>query len=86
MLTTGHAVLQAIAFPAFIGLLAGYLTYDCLHYAIHHGTYRSWRPLKAVRTAHMDHHYRHTDAGFGISSPLFDVLLGTLPPSKGRGA
>ena len=74
--------MQAYAFPTFIGLLAGYLTYDCLHYAIHHSSYRSGRALKLVRAAHLDHHYRHTDAGFGITSPLFDVLLGTLPPHK----
>ena len=74
--------MQAVAFPAFTGLLGGYLIYDCLHYAMHHGGggYRAWGPFAAVRAAHMDHHYRHMAAGFGISSPLFDVLLGTRPP------
>ena len=30
----------------------------------------------------MGHHFRDPDHGFGITSPLLDVLLGTLPPQK----
>ena len=35
-----------------------------------------------VRAAHMQHHFRDPYHGFGITSPLMDVLLGTLPPKR----
>jgi len=30
----------------------------------------------------MGHHFRDPHHGFGITSPLLDVLLGTLPPKQ----
>lgn len=65
------------------GMLLGYIAYDCIHYYIHHGS--PWLgPLKILKTAHMCHHYQEKDAGYGISSRLFDVLLGTSALSLGR--
>lgn len=58
------------------GMLLGYIAYDCIHYYIHHGSPRLG-PLKNLRTAHMCHHYQEHDSGYGISSRLFDVVLGT---------
>lgn len=31
---------------------------------------------------HMNHHFRIRDKGFGISSSLWDIVFGTLPPAK----
>ena len=66
---------QVAVFPVFTGVLLGYLTYDCIHYAIHHGALpkRSW--LAAIKRAHLEHHSRRPDANFGISSPMVDILL-----------
>ena len=41
--------LQALALPTLLGILMGYLTYDCLHYAMHQGVGRRWPLLKQAR-------------------------------------
>jgi sterol desaturase/sphingolipid hydroxylase (fatty acid hydroxylase superfamily) len=64
--------------PFFAGFLIGYLLYDYTHFWIHHFTPRtSWG--KSVKRHHMDHHFVHHDARWGVSSALWDVILGTLP-------
>lgn len=62
-----------VALAIFGGMLLGYVSYDCLHYFMHSGLLGG--PLKA---SHMRHHYMNPTAGYGISSPLFDWMLGTL--------
>ena len=61
----------------FAGFLSGYLVYDMTHYALHHATFHSaW--LKALKRHHMQHHFVDSSCGYGVSSPLWDVLLGSL--------
>jgi sterol desaturase/sphingolipid hydroxylase (fatty acid hydroxylase superfamily) len=64
--------------PAFAGFVAGYLAYDMLHYGTHHAPMRRgiW---KALKRHHMRHHYKTPDQRFGVSSPLWDIVLGTQP-------
>jgi sterol desaturase/sphingolipid hydroxylase (fatty acid hydroxylase superfamily) len=53
----------------------GYITYGLSHFAIHH--VRFHRKF-AVRWAsnHRIHHH-HPDANFGVTTPLWDIVLGT---------
>jgi dihydroceramide fatty acyl 2-hydroxylase len=73
------------ALPLFAGMGYGYVAYDCLHYAIHHSRADGGRGclrlplLRDLRRRHMHHHYRDHGSGYGISSSLYDVLLGTSP-------
>ncbi len=62
--------------PFFIGFLMGYLFYDLTHYAIHHFNMHSKFWL-AIKNHHMKHHYQDPDKGFGVSSPLWDIIIGT---------
>jgi len=64
--------------PVFSGLIAGYLTYDMLHYATHHIPMHE-RYGKFLRKYHMLHHFKTPDQRFGVSSPLWDLVFGTLP-------
>jgi len=64
--------------PIFSGFLAGYLIYDLTHYATHHFPMRSGF-LKFLKRYHMQHHYKTPDKRFGVSSPLWDIVYGTLP-------
>ena len=64
--------------PVFSGLLSGYLTYDMLHYGMHHIQIRS-KALKFVRKHHMQHHAKTPDMRFGVSSPLWDFVFRTYP-------
>ncbi len=66
------------ALPMFAGMGYGYVAYDCLHYALHHhGQGLPGGMLQDLRQRHMHHHYKNSCTGYGISSVVFDVLLGT---------
>lgn len=71
---------QESVVPLFTGIGIGYLAYDCMHYCFHHGSNVAERGFMGVlRRAHLQHHFKTPDAGFGISSPLFDLLLKSQP-------
>ena len=69
------------AFPVFAGLLVGYLVYDYTHYYVHHFVPRSALG-KRLREQHMRHHFQDHRFGYGVSSPLWDVVFGTLPRKR----
>ena len=60
----------------FGAFLTGYLIYDMFHYAIHHVELKGklWNVLK---THHLKHHYNDPTKGFGVSSPIWDVIVGS---------
>jgi 4-hydroxysphinganine ceramide fatty acyl 2-hydroxylase len=62
--------------PFFVGFLTGYLFYDMTHYAVHHFNMRSKLWLK-IKNHHMKHHYMDSKKGFGVSSPVWDEVMGT---------
>lgn len=62
--------------PFFAGFLIGYLFYDMTHYAVHHFNMHNKFWL-AIKHHHIKHHYKDPDRGFGVSSPLWDVVFGT---------
>ena len=63
--------------PAFAGLVTGYLIYDMIHYSVHHV-----RPRTAIgrylKKHHFRHHYQDPNKNYGVSSPVWDVIMGTL--------
>ncbi len=63
------------------GFLFGYAGYLGVHYAVH-----AYNPpknfLKVLWVNHAIHHYKDPDSSFGVSSPLWDYLLGTLPKKE----
>jgi len=63
--------------PIFAGFIIGYLGYDLLHDLAHHGHSGS-RVGRFLRTYHFQHHYARPQAHFGISSPLWDHIFGTV--------
>ncbi|WOL10735.1 dihydroceramide fatty acyl 2-hydroxylase FAH1-like [Canna indica] len=65
----------------FGGGLLGYVIYDCTHYYLHHGQ-PSKEPAKHLKRYHLNHHFRIQTKGFGITSSLWDIVFGTLPPEK----
>jgi 4-hydroxysphinganine ceramide fatty acyl 2-hydroxylase len=69
--------------PFFIGFLTGYLFYDLTHYAIHHFNMHNKFWL-AIKNHHMKHHYQNSTRGFGVSTPVWDEIMGTNfpPPDK----
>jgi sterol desaturase/sphingolipid hydroxylase (fatty acid hydroxylase superfamily) len=67
--------------PFFAGFVLGYLMYDGTHYAVHHFKPRT-RLGKWVKRHHMLHHHLDHDGGFGVSSPLWDLVFRTMPQAK----
>ena len=63
-------------FGFFAGFLFGYLCYDMLHYAIHHAPMKG-KIWMALKTHHLKHHFKNPDAGYGVSSPIWDIVVGT---------
>jgi sterol desaturase/sphingolipid hydroxylase (fatty acid hydroxylase superfamily) len=71
----------AWALAVMVGVLTGYIAYDMMHYYLHHGRARS-RWGKYLKAWHLEHHHRHPHAMWGVSSPLWDLILGTRRPAR----
>jgi sterol desaturase/sphingolipid hydroxylase (fatty acid hydroxylase superfamily) len=71
--------------PFYAGFALGYLAYDGTHYAVHHFK-QTTRLGKLIKRHHMLHHHADHDGGFGVSSPIWDYVFGTMPQVKKLGA
>lgn len=73
-----YLVLGETSNALFSGFIVGYMAYDFIHYATHHlpMTTRIGRFLK---TYHMRHHYDDSHVAYGVSSPVWDYVIGTVP-------
>jgi sterol desaturase/sphingolipid hydroxylase (fatty acid hydroxylase superfamily) len=81
--TTFYFVLGGarLAEPFYAGFAMGYLCYDGTHYAVHHFKQTS-RIGKFLKRHHMLHHHADHAGGFGVSSPIWDYVFGTMPQVK----
>jgi len=85
-------LLFALSLPVFgdrvwayaSGFTIGYLAYDMTHYSIHHFRHPQIPWMKNVWKSHLDHHFRDSSMGYGVSSDFWDRVFGTLPASKKR--
>ena len=63
------------------GFLIGYAGYLCVHYIVH-----AFPPpknsFKVLWLNHAIHHYKDPNVAFGVSSPLWDHVFGTMPKKK----
>lgn len=70
----------------FAFFATGYLFYDFTHFAVHH--FRQRTPIgRFLKQNHMLHHYAEPNTRWGVSSPLWDLILGTAgkkAPSSAR--
>jgi sterol desaturase/sphingolipid hydroxylase (fatty acid hydroxylase superfamily) len=73
-----YAALGAFANGLFSGFIVGYMAYDTIHYATHHLPMKS-KVGRFLKTYHMRHHYQDSDTAYGVSNPLWDYVIGTVP-------
>jgi sterol desaturase/sphingolipid hydroxylase (fatty acid hydroxylase superfamily) len=71
-------LLQDYVYAFLPGFLIGYSTYLCVHYTVHaykapNNFFRYWWVFHAI------HHYRDNKVAFGVSSPIWDWVFGTMP-------
>jgi sterol desaturase/sphingolipid hydroxylase (fatty acid hydroxylase superfamily) len=74
----GIFVLLMPASYAFLltGVIAlGYVTYGLSHFTIHHHRFH-WHFARNWAANHHIHH-RHPETNFGVTTPLWDILIGT---------
>ena len=60
-----------------LGFGFGYLTYDMIHYSLHHLKASPGSYFKRLQRYHNWHHFTGEEAGFGVSSGLWDLIFGT---------
>ena len=67
------------AFFFWPGFFIGYAAYLYVHYIVH-----TRKPpqnaFKILWSHHHLHHHVYDDKAYGVSSPLWDVIFGTMPP------
>ena len=67
--------------PVGLGFFTGHVGYTRVHDSIHH------RPPRNALTrwlwrSHLQHHFSSPQRNFGVTTPLFDYLLGTRNPDS----
>lgn len=76
-----RAVLGDYTFGFLSGFLMGYTAYLGVHYSIHAFKVPN-NFLKILWEHHLIHHYREPNRAFGVSSPLWDFVFGTMPKNN----
>ncbi len=70
-----------LTFSFLPGFLAGYAFYLAVHYMVH--VYQPPKNfLRVLWINHSIHHYKDGDYVFGVSSPLWDYIYGTMREKK----
>jgi sterol desaturase/sphingolipid hydroxylase (fatty acid hydroxylase superfamily) len=67
-------------FAFMAGLSNGYLLYSYIHFSVH--TKPIYHPFRKLWKYHALHHFKYSDKAYGVSSPLWDIIFGTMPPEK----
>lgn len=78
-----YLILNDYAFSFLAGFLVGYALYLVVHYSTHAFTPPN-NFLKTLWVHHAIHHYQDQNVAFGVSSPLWDYIFGTLPKLEKR--
>lgn len=73
-----NLILGDFSFYFLPGFLVGYASYLGVHYIVH-----AFNPpknfLKILWVNHAIHHYKDPDIAFGVSTPIWDIIFGTMP-------
>ncbi len=76
-----YALIDTKVFAFLPGIMAGYCLYISVHYIIH-----IYPPpknfFKELWINHAIHHYKDGNMAFGVSSPLWDYVFGTMPSKR----
>jgi sterol desaturase/sphingolipid hydroxylase (fatty acid hydroxylase superfamily) len=74
-------IMGDFVFAFLPGFLVGYAGYLAVHYMVH-----AYQPpknfLKILWINHGIHHYKNGEVVFGVSSPLWDYIFGTMPKAE----
>lgn len=82
LLGLSYLFIGKYAFVFTPGFAMGYAAYLGVHYMVHAYAPPKDGPFKVLWVNHAIHHYKDDTVAFGVSSPLWDVIFGTLPKRK----
>lgn len=72
-----EAILPASSVDGFFsGFMLGYIFYDSTHFLVHHYNFTN-RWFLMLRNHHFVHHYQDQQSNYGVSSPLWDLIIRT---------
>lgn len=78
-----RVILGDLVFAFLPGFLVGYAFYLSVHYIVH--VYQPPKNFfKALWINHSVHHYKHGEYVFGVSSPFWDYVYGTMREKAGK--
>ncbi len=70
-----------------VGIVIGYLWYICVHHAVHHWRLDHDSYLYRAKRRHAQHHHVDPHRNYGVTSALWDHILGSAaaagPPGRG---
>jgi sterol desaturase/sphingolipid hydroxylase (fatty acid hydroxylase superfamily) len=76
-----YGLMNTKVFGFLPGMLCGYASYLFVHYIVH-----AYTPpnnfFKDLWINHAIHHYKDNTVVFGVSSPLWDYVFGTMPKKE----
>jgi len=78
-----YLIMGKLTFVFTPGLVLGYVLYSSTHYSIHK-IKPPFKFLQPIWRHHTLHHYRYQNKAFGVSSPFWDMIFGTMPPKEIR--
>lgn len=83
LLLVFRLIMGDLTFSFLPGFIVGYAGYLAIHYMVH-----AFQPPKNIFKwlwiNHSIHHYKNGDVVFGVSSPLWDYLYGTMNERKAK--
>lgn len=77
-----YLFIGSYAFVFTPGFVMGYTAYLGVHYMVHAYPPPKEGPFKVLWINHAIHHYKDDSVAYGVSSPLWDIVFGTLPKGK----
>lgn len=78
-----YLIMGKYAFNFGSGFMMGYCAYMTLHYSVHrYKAPKGWASW--FWDFHNIHHYQQHDRAFGVSSPIWDIVFGTMPEKSRR--
>lgn len=82
LLALAFLIIGKYSFVFAPGFALGYTAYLGVHFMVHAYAPPKSGPFKILWINHSIHHYKDDTVAFGVSSPLWDIVFGTLPKRK----
>jgi sterol desaturase/sphingolipid hydroxylase (fatty acid hydroxylase superfamily) len=82
ILGVSYLLIHQYAFAFAAGIQTGYAFYLIIHYSVHVYPAPNFIALKKLWLHHAIHHYQDDNVAYGVTSPFWDYVFGTMPRKK----